>query len=50
MQQFVADHVSIKTEVRQRNEDDAGTLQVSQVKPADWESLRRATAALLMTP
>lgn len=50
MQQFVADHVSIKTEVRQRNEDDAGTLQVSHVKPADWESLRRATAALLMTP
>ena len=50
LQQFVADHVNITAQVRQQNDDDAGTLEVSQVNPADWESLRRSAAALLMTP
>jgi hypothetical protein len=50
LQQFVADHVNITTQVRQQNDDDAGTLEVSQVNPADWESLRRSAAALLKTP
>jgi hypothetical protein len=50
LQQFVADHVSIRTRVSQQNDDDAGALQAEQVNPANWNSLRRATAALLMAP
>lgn len=50
LQEFVADHVSIRTRVSQRNADDAGALQAEQVTPANWDSLRRATAALLMAP
>jgi hypothetical protein len=50
LQQFIEEHVSIRTRVSQRNADDAGALQAEQVSPASWHSLRQATAALLMAP
>ncbi|MEI7700055.1 MAG: hypothetical protein WCK86_09675 [Planctomycetia bacterium] len=47
---FIGQYVQLDSEVRKSNDDDAGTTAYGRISPLDIESLRQATAGMILQP